>query len=150
MWDAWKTLFFQCVDKHAPLRTKRIRACKSEWITPQLKKRMHFRDTLKIKATRSGSASDWSQFKKCRNAVNNEIKQAKEQYFKNALRVNEGDPRKTWRIINELTSRKNHTSSVKEIKRPCHLQRSTRSRTHKYICFILLLLILQSILTTKM
>ena len=116
MWDAWKTLFFQCVDKHAPLRTKRIRARKSEWITPQLKKRMHFRDTLKIKATRSGSASDWSQFKKCRNAVNNEIKQAKEQYFKNALRVNEGDPRKTWRIINELTSRKNHTSSVKEIK----------------------------------
>ena len=29
--------------------------------------------------------------KKCRNAVNNEIKQAKEQFFKNALRENEGN-----------------------------------------------------------
>ena len=53
---------------------------------------------------------------KCRNAVKNEIKQAKEQFFKNALRENEGNSRMTWRIINELTSRKIHSSSVKEIK----------------------------------
>ena len=114
MWDAWKALFFQCVDKHAPLHTKHVCALKSEWITPQLKKSQHFRDILK--ATRSGIASDWLQFKKSRNAVNNEVKQAKEQYFKSALRINEGDSRKTWRIINTLTSRKNDTSSVKEIK----------------------------------
>ena len=25
MWDIWKKLFLQCVEKHAPLRTKRIR-----------------------------------------------------------------------------------------------------------------------------
>ena len=24
MWDIWKNLFFQCIDKHAPLRTKRM------------------------------------------------------------------------------------------------------------------------------
>ena len=35
-------------------------------------------------------------------------------------------------------------------KRPCHLQRSTRSRTQKHIRFIFLPSILQSILTTKM
>ena len=52
----------------------------------------------------------------CRNAVNNEIKQAKEQFFKNALRESEGNSRLTWRIINELTSRKPHSSSVREIK----------------------------------
>ena len=33
MWDVWKNLFFQIVDKHAPLRTKRIRTSKSPWIT---------------------------------------------------------------------------------------------------------------------
>ena len=38
----------------------------------------------------------------------------------------------------------------KHIKRPCHLQRSTRSRTQKHIRFIFLPSILQSILTTKM
>ena len=116
MWDVWKSLFFQCVDKHAPLRTKRVRAVKSPWITPQLKKRMHDRNILKLKAIRSKNANDWLKFKKCRNSVNSEIKQAKEQYYKNALLNTEGDPRKTWQIINELTSRKTHNSSVKEIK----------------------------------
>ena len=69
MWDIWKKLFFLCVDKHAPLRTKRIRTSKSPWITPQLKKRMHYKDVLKVKAIRSGNASDWLMFKKCRNAI---------------------------------------------------------------------------------
>ena len=115
-WKAWKCLFFQCVDKHAPLRSKRVRAMKSPSITPHLKKRMHAHNILKLKAVRSKNVNDWLKFKKCRNAVNNEIKQAKEQYYKNALKGNERDPRKAWQIINELTSRKSHSSSVKEIK----------------------------------
>ena len=64
MWDIWKNLFFLCVDKHAPLRTKRIPTSKSPWITPQLKKRMHYKDVLKVKAIRSGNACDWLIFKK--------------------------------------------------------------------------------------
>ena len=67
---------------------------------------MHACNILKLKAVRSKNAKDWLNFKKCRNAVNNEIKQAKEQYYKNALQDNERDPRKTWQIINELTSGK--------------------------------------------
>ena len=96
MWKAWKSLFFQCVDKHAPLRSKRVRAIKSPWITPHLKKkRMHARNILNLKAVRSKNADDWLKYKKCRNAVNNEMKQAKEQYYKNALQDNERDTRKT-------------------------------------------------------
>ena len=118
MWDIWKNpFFFNALNKHAPLRTKRIRASKSPWITPQLKKRMHCKDVLKVRAIRSGNACDWMIFKKCCNAVNSEIEQAKEKFFKNALRENEGNSRMTWRIINELnTSRKIHSSSAKEIK----------------------------------
>ena len=77
---------------------------------------MHYKNVLKVKAIRSENACDWLIFKKCRRAVNNEIKQAKEQFFKNVLRENEGNSRMTWRIINELKSRKIHSSSVKEIK----------------------------------
>ena len=46
----------------------------------------------------------------------NKMNQTKEQYYKNALQDNDLDPRKTSQIINELTSRKTHSSSVKEIK----------------------------------
>ena len=77
MWAAWKQLFLECVNKHAPLHVKRARASKSPWITPYLKKRMHDRDILKLKASRSKDANDWLQFKKCRNLVDNEIKKSK-------------------------------------------------------------------------
>ena len=44
------------------------------------------------------------------------MNQTKEQYYENALQDNERDRRKTCQIINELTSRRTHRSSVKEIK----------------------------------
>ena len=55
MWKAWKSLFSQCVDKHAPLRPKRVRAMKSTWITPHLKKmRMNARKGRTIRKVMGG------------------------------------------------------------------------------------------------
>ena len=39
MWDAWKTLFMEIIDKHAPLKTKRISKKHSPWITYDLQGR---------------------------------------------------------------------------------------------------------------
>ncbi|CAH3149020.1 unnamed protein product [Pocillopora meandrina] len=50
---------------------------------------MHCNNVLKVKAISSGNSYDWMIFKKCCNAVSSEIKQAKEKFFKNALRENE-------------------------------------------------------------
>ena len=109
MWKAWKSLFFQCVDKHAPLRSKRVRAMnylglhliwKEECMpVTYLSSKPFFRKML---------MTGWNS----RNKMN----QTKEQYYENALQDNEGDRRKTCQIINEWTSRKTHSSSVKEIK----------------------------------
>ena len=48
---ACKTVFLSVVDKHAPIRTKRVRSSKCPWLTPQLKKYMYERGKLKKKAT---------------------------------------------------------------------------------------------------
>ena len=119
MWEVWQKLFLFCVDKHAPLRNKHFRPCKSPWITPELKKCLHARDILKLKATRSGDADDWRNFKKLRNTVNSKIKRAKECHYKHALNEYQGDPRNTRRIVNELMSRNSHNSVINEIKLPC-------------------------------
>ena len=95
---------------HAPLHTKRVRALRSPWVTPQLKKRMHDRYFPKIKATRFKNANEFTV------EMLLTIKSNKEQYYKSAPQDNEGDSRKTWRIINELNSRKFYRSSVNEIK----------------------------------
>ena len=116
MWHVWKNIFNSVVERHAPLCTKRIRASKSPWITPYLKQRMHDRDILKIKAFSSNDPADWHAFKRTRNIVNTEIKHAKEMYYTSAFHENKSNSKKTWNIINELTSRKQHSSHVKEIE----------------------------------
>ena len=90
MWLKWKTLFLEVSDVHAPLRSKRVRGSKSPWITTELKKMMHLRDRLKIKAIRSGDDIDWNNFKRARNNVNvnNAIKNAKKSYYEKAI-INE-------------------------------------------------------------
>ena len=116
MWRVWKTTFNNVVEMHALLRTRRVRLSKSPWITPELKRHMHERDILKIKAIRSKDIYDWAAFKKARNSVNNEIKFARKAHYMNAFHENESNVKKTWGIINELTSRKQNNSHVKEIK----------------------------------
>ena len=77
---------------------------------------MHERDILKIKAIRSQNPIDWQIFKTCRNSVNNEVKSVKAAYFKNAIFESKGNMRNTWKVINELTSRKSRNSSIRNVK----------------------------------
>lgn len=114
MWQVWKNTFIDVVDRPAPLCTRRVRISKSPWITAELKQRVRQRDILKIKAIQTQNLQDWSAFKQARNSVNNEIKIAKESYYKSAF--NEKNLKKTWSIINELTSRKQSNSFIKEVK----------------------------------
>ena len=77
MWREWKIKFLNVVDTHALLRTKRVRSKRSPWITSELKKHMHERDIMKLKAIRSKNPQDWGEFKRLRNKVNSNIKIAK-------------------------------------------------------------------------
>ena len=49
MWDLWKHLLASVIDKHAPLRTKRVKNKRSPWITNELLHEIHKRDSLKRK-----------------------------------------------------------------------------------------------------
>ena len=50
-----------------------------------------------------------------RNKVNTEIKAAKELFYNNKFTETNGDPRKTWQIIHDLTSPKAVNLSISEI-----------------------------------
>ena len=52
----------------------------------------------------------WEQF--ARNQANNAIKQAKKRYFSDNLKASKGNPRKTWNLINELSSRNTSKPSI--------------------------------------
>ena len=77
---------------------------------------MYRRDRLKIKALRTGDVSDWSNFKKLRNEVNNAIKKVKESYYYNTLETYNGNSCETWETINEVIRRKSDKAAISELE----------------------------------
>ena len=77
---------------------------------------MNYRDRLKRKAIKTNDPSVWNQFRSMRNQVNRDTNTAKQDYYKNAFRNCSGDQRKTWKTVNELTSRKSNKTVINEIE----------------------------------
>ena len=80
-------MLINCIDKHAPLRLKRVGKKKSPWITRQLKQKMRKRDILKKKGKQTGDPLIWQQYKYSRNCMNNEIKKVKVNILPITLRL---------------------------------------------------------------
>ena len=106
MWDVWKSLFMEIVDRHAPLQNKQFSNKHSPWITHELTRKMYKRNYMEKIAIQGNSSTVWEQYKQARNEVHNSIKLVKKQYFIHNLEVNKKNPRKTWMLINDLSSRK--------------------------------------------
>ena len=116
MWEFWKNQFLTCIDKHAPIRSKRIGNKKSPWITHELIRKMRKRDFLRKKAERTKDQYCWNDFKAARSEVNNSIKYAKRKYFCDNLSACKKDPRKTWQLVNELSSRQHMKKGIADIE----------------------------------
>ena len=68
-------------------------------------------------AIQENNTSAWVGYKQARNEVNNAIKSAKKQYFIHNLELNKKNPRKTWMLIDDLSSRKcGRARNISEIK----------------------------------
>ena len=107
----------EVVDKHAPLQSKRVSNKHSPWITYELTRKIHKRNYMKKIAIQENSATAWERYKQARNEVNNAIKSAKKRYFTHNLELNKMNPRKTWKLIDDLCSRKyGRIRNISEIK----------------------------------
>ena len=117
MWDVWKNLFMEVVDKHAPLQNKQVSNKHSPWITHELTCKIYKWNYMKKVAIQENNTRACERYKQARNEVNNAIKSAKKQYFMHNLEMNKKNPRKTWMLIDELSSRKcGRTRNIFEIK----------------------------------
>ena len=72
---------------------------------------------MKKIAIQENSAKAWKRYKQSRNEVNNVIKSARKEYFIHNLEVNKMNPQKTWKLIDDLSSRKyGRVRNISEIK----------------------------------
>ena len=93
MWDTWKELFLEILDKHAPLLKKKIKSKSPPWITSNINNMINTRDKLKRKATISKLKTDWENYKRTRNDTSLQIRQAKKEYYSNKTTCERQDPK---------------------------------------------------------
>lgn len=105
MWQTWKDMFLIVIDKHAPLKNRRIRNKRSPWLNSEIKLRMIARDKLKAIAIKTNSPQKWADYKTEKNILNNIIKKAKSEYYLNRFKDVSGQPKEIWKTINEVMSR---------------------------------------------
>ena len=69
--------FTTIIDRQAPKITKRVKGCKSPWLTYEIKTLMNTRDKVFRNARKTNKECDWSSYKRVKNVCNNKVKQAK-------------------------------------------------------------------------
>ena len=72
------------------------------WLNEHLKSEMRQRDKLLRKARKTQNEIDWSNYKRKRNSVNNQLKSAKNNYYMDLLEENASSPEKFWKSIKQL------------------------------------------------
>ena len=115
-WNAWRNMFLNICDSHAPFPRTKVRNSNSPWLTPDLKKLMFERDKAKKLASRAGSNETWMRFKALRNKVNTAIKKAKVSYYNSFFKNNRGNIKNTWKGINTIFSKIPQPTRIHSLK----------------------------------
>ena len=119
MWRLWKTFFVDVLDKHAPVRVKRLRKGGNiPWVSREVKKKLFKRDALKRKAIKTNKEEDWRLYKSSRNVANTALRSAKRDYYANKFTNNKQNPKYAWRTINDILGRNRKQTTINEIKLP--------------------------------
>ena len=93
----WERLFLKILDRHAPIRQRKVRNTYAPHINSELRRKMFLRDYYKKKHRYTKSEHDWQQYKKLRNAVNIENAKTKTDYFMQKLGEANSDIKETWK-----------------------------------------------------
>ena len=112
-----KFFFTDTLNRHAPIQHKRTRRNSFPWITPHIKALMRNRDYHKKRAIKYASQTHWESFKKLRNEVNIQMRNAKSIFFRDKINdcSRSNDPKKAWTLINTLLGKNNKPNNLSEL-----------------------------------
>ena len=101
--EHWNALFLSVIDRHLPLRSKRVkRQTQPAWFNPLISGAIRNRNLLLAQATRYNTDLLWQEYRIARNRVNHLIRQSKREFYQESIRSNLDNPRQLWRIIRSL------------------------------------------------
>ena len=112
----WTSTFSLILEKHAPIRNRRVSEKFCPWLTNDFKEMCKARDRLKKQAIRSKSESLMQSYRQLRNQVNKLNGELKREYFTHKIASCEGDLKKTWQTINNVLNKKSKTTNIASLK----------------------------------
>ena len=110
--EQWTNMFSLILEKHAPVRNRRVSEKFSPWLTNDFKQLSATRDRLKKLAVRSKSKILMEAYRQTRNKVNKLNTDLKREFFTNKIASEKGDLRNTWKTINTVLNKKSKTTQI--------------------------------------
>jgi hypothetical protein len=103
--EIWYQKFITVLDKHAPLKTKRVKSqTLPKWLTPEIISAMKERDACK-------KAGRFAEYKILRNKISLLVKEAKKKHFDEIIN-NGNDTASLWRAINSTLNKSRKKTDV--------------------------------------
>lgn len=112
-WNLFKRYIKLVINKHAPLKDRKVRGKENPWLTREIKRLMHTRDFFLRRFKKTNAERDWSNYKRLRNIVTNQIRTAKANNVRKVLRETSNHPRDFWKHIKKCYPSKGSSCSSK-------------------------------------
>ena len=110
-YESFETVFLKVLDKHAPLKTKIIRANHVPYMTKTLRKAIMKRSELESKYYKNNTIENRNTYRKQKNFCSKLYKKERKKYYQNLDLKNITDNKLFWKTIKPLLSDKNTLTS---------------------------------------
>lgn len=94
---------------------KRIRKKPSPWINRDIKREMYARDLLKRKQLSQIHQLIGSLLSQRKIQSTSLLKRLKKSYYQSEIKNNFGDPKGTWKVLNDLIGRKGNNTEITKL-----------------------------------
>ena len=98
-WEQWKSAYTKICDKHAPMKSLRLKKRSNPWITHDLIELMYQRNNVHANAIQNSGLLLWQKYRELRNKVTCIIQERKNAYFSDMNVLCRDDPKRMWSEI---------------------------------------------------
>ena len=104
--DAFKLLFNEVLDRHAPIRKIKVRNRPNPFVTDEIHGLMKTRDKWCKQARKTKDPLAWDVYKSPRQEVKRKLKIAEREYVAEQIKQNPNNPRCIWKTIRSCIPKK--------------------------------------------
>ncbi len=104
------------IDKHAPLKTIKVKGNHLPWVTSDLISVFRQRDRAWAKFHKTKEPADWEKYRLLRNKSKTLTRNAKSNYYKDSLIHDFKNPKQFWNKIKTLTNASDETVLHNQLK----------------------------------